>query len=275
MRPTTLELIRAVVRDHSGIVIEEGKESLVQTRLLPLARSRGVRTVDELCSRLPHDRTLREQVIEAMTTNETRFFRDEVPFTLLADKVIPAVMRQNEAARTLRIWSAACATGQEPYSIAIMLFECFPELGGWDVQILATDLSRDVLERAKLGRYRRVEVGRGLSPEQLYRYFDQQGDLWTIKNHLRHRVDFRYHNLTAPWPRLPTFDVVFLRNVLIYFDADTKRKVLERTWRQTAENGFLFLGASERPPHDVHGWERLDAPRSGCYRRLPTSLLTR
>lgn len=270
MRPSTLEMIRTVVLAESGIAIEEGKESLVQTRLLPLARSRGCRSVDDLCTDLVHDRSLRTAVIEAMTTNETRFFRDEATFALLAEEVLPVMIARNAASKTLRIWSAACATGQEPYSVAMLLHEKFPQLAGWEVQILATDLSRDVLRRAEAGRYRRVEVGRGLSAAQLDEHFAHSDDLWSIKPYLRSRVEFRYHNLTQPWPRLPEFDIALLRNVLIYFDAATKRSVLERMWRQLSPDGYLFLGASERPPRDAPGWRRIEAPRTGCYQRTPS-----
>ena len=270
MRRQSYEMIRKVVRDQTGIVLEDGKEALLRARLLPIARAYGMRTVDELCGQLPNNRTLHEEVIEAMTTNETRFFRDDAPFNTLVDHIVPDLMVRNAASRSLSIWSAACSTGQEPYSIAILLHERFPELASWDVQILATDLSRKVLERAKLGRYRRVDVGRGLTAQQLQSYFEESRDLWTIKAHLRQNIEFRYHNLTAPWPRLPTFDVVFLRNVLIYFDRNVKREVLDRTWSQMAPSGYLFLGASETPPPDAYGWQRIEAPRSGCYRRLST-----
>ena len=270
MRRTTYELIRNMVREQTGIVLEDGKHSLVRTRLLPIARAYGLRNVDELCSQLPRNHQLREEVIEAMTTNETRFFRDLVPFAALADVVLPEVIQRRAESRTLSIWSSACSTGQEPYSIAMLIHERFPELAGWNIQILATDLSRKVLARAEEGRYRRVDVGRGLSPEQLARFFDEEHDLWSIKPHLRQRITFRYHNLTVPWPRLPLFDVVFLRNVLIYFDLDVKRQVMQRVWDQTAEQGYLFLGASERPPTQDGGWRQLPIPRSGCYQRMPS-----
>lgn len=271
MRSTSYELIRQTVREQTGIVLEDGKDSLVRTRLLPIARAHGMRTVDELCAQLDGNRVLQQEVIEAMTTNETRFFRDKVPFDVLVNQVLPDVIRRNQAERSLRIWSSACSTGQEPYSIAMLLHEHFPQLAGWDVQILATDLSRKVLARARSGRYRRVDVGRGLTPEQLADNFEEQNDLWTIRSHLRQRVEFRYHNLTAPWPRLPRFDIVFLRNVLIYFARESKREVLDRTWNQMVDGGYLFLGASETPPPGARGWHRLDAPRSGCYRRLATT----
>ena len=270
MLPATYEIIRRIVQDQTGIVLGEGKDALVRARVLPIARAHGMRTVDELCARLTRDRLLQEEVIEAMTTNETMFFRDRSPFDALERVVLPKVIERNRDSRRLSIWSSACSTGQEPYSIAILLHERFPDLAGWDVQILATDLSRKVLDRARDGRYRRVEVGRGLNPDQLVTYFDEQHDLWTIRSHLRQRVQFRYHNLTAPWPRLPRFDVVFLRNVLIYFSPEVKAQVLDRTWAQMNEGGFLFLGASETPPTNALGWRRVPAPRSGCYERLPT-----
>ncbi len=267
MRTATYQLLRSIVSDETGIELEDGKHSLVQTRLLPIARGHGLRSVDELCGRLQSDHGLRSEVIDAMTTNETMFFRDPAVFDGLVTRVLPELLQQRQDTRTLRIWSAACSTGQEPYSVAMLLHEHFPELAGWDVQILATDLSRSVLARAKEARFRRVDVRRGLERRHLDAYFDEDHDLWTLKPHLRNRVEFRPLNLTAPWSRLPVFDVILLRNVLIYFPLEVRRRVLARAARQLADDGYLFLGASETPPAEDGGWRRISLRRGGCYQR--------
>jgi chemotaxis protein methyltransferase CheR len=269
---STFEKIRSLVRERSAIVLESGKEYLVETRLLPIVRARGYRSVDELCQRLYADGPdLAYEVVEAMTTNETSFFRDLYPFEALKQSVVPSVIQKNAKDKKLRIWCAASSTGQEPYSVAITLRESFPELHTWDVQILATDISRQVLDRARTGRYKQVEVNRGLSAAMMLKYFQRDGLEFELRREVRDMVKFEELNLIQAWPRLPMFDIVFIRNVLIYFDQETKRSILSKAKRQIVPEGYLFLGGSESMPVDEASFERLPIQRSGCYRFVKSS----
>jgi chemotaxis protein methyltransferase CheR len=269
---STFDKIRTLVRERSAIVLESGKEYLVETRLLPIVRARGYRNVDELCQRLSADGPdLAYEVVEAMTTNETSFFRDLYPFEALKQVVIPALLAKNAKERKLRIWCAASSTGQEPYSVAMSLRESFPELAAWDVMIMATDISRQVLERARSGRYKQVEVNRGLSAAMMLKYFHRDGLEFELSRDIRSMVKFEELNLIQTWPRLPVFDVVFLRNVLIYFDPETKRSIVSKVRRQLIQDGYLFLGGSESLPIDDTAFERIPMQRAGCYRHLKSS----
>ncbi|MEO0600250.1 MAG: protein-glutamate O-methyltransferase CheR [Myxococcota bacterium] len=268
MRRATFEVIRALVRDQSAIVLEDDKEYLVQSRLAPVLRSQGIADLDALGERLDkRDPELAELVVDAMTTNETSFFRDQKPFEVLCHQVLPDVIADNADRRTLDIWSAACSTGQEPYSVAMLVADHFPELAEWEVRIFASDLSRSVLDRAKRGEYRQVEVNRGLAAPQLMRHFTRRGIKWKLNDRIRARVEFERLNLMDRWPVMPRFDVVMLRNVLIYFDVVDKDRVLSRIAEQVRPGGYLFLGGSESPPTAIDHWERVEVPRSGCYRR--------
>lgn len=269
MKPTTFETIRALVRDRSSIVLEEGKEYLVESRLGPVVRKQGLPDVDALAVKLgsTRDNELIDQVIDAMTTNETSFYRDHVPFDVMREHVLPTLIENNASRRRLDIWSAACSSGQEPYSVAMLIADHFPELVEWDVRIFASDLSRSVLERAQSGEYRQVEVNRGLSAPQLMRHFTRRGIVWRLNDRIRSRVTFQQVNLMDRWPELPMFDIVLLRNVLIYFDVADKDRVLRRMSDQIRSDGYLFLGGSESPPTPADRWVRVEVPRSGCYRR--------
>jgi len=269
VRPSTFQTICTLVRQRSSIVLEEGKEYLVESRLKPIARAQGVQDVDELCDKLGAGRNdaLSDAIVDAMTTNETSFFRDHVPFDVLQSHVLPSIIEQNAAKRRIDIWSAACSTGQEPYSVAMQIADQFPELAEWDVRIFATDLSRRVLEQAQKGEYRQVEVNRGLTAPQLMRHFTRRGIRWSLNERIRSRVTFERLNLMDRWPPMVQFDVVLLRNVLIYFDAPDRDQVLRRMVEQVRPDGFLFLGGSESPPTPPGTWERIEVPRSGCYRR--------
>jgi chemotaxis protein methyltransferase CheR len=264
------DYIRELVRERSAIVLEPGKEYLVQTRLQPLVQAHGVADIGALVARLRlGERSLATEVVEAMTTNETSFFRDVHPFEMLRDEVLPALIERRRAERTLRIWSAASSTGQEAYTIAMTLREMMPLLAGWDIAILGTDLSRNVIEKAKQGRYAQIEVNRGLPAPLLLRYFERVGSAWCVKRELRDAVEFRTMNLAAPWPALARMDIVFLRNVLIYFDNDTKRDVLANVRKTVAPDGYLFLGAAESTlPYD-RAFERVHSGRTNCYRVTP------
>jgi chemotaxis protein methyltransferase CheR len=264
---TDFDYIRTLVRDRSAIVLEPGKEYLVQARLLPVARKQGIEDIRGLVERLKRgEPVLATQVVEAMTTNETSFFRDVHPFESLREDVLPDLLEKRAATRTLRIWSAAASTGQEAYTIAMTLREHFPQLHAWNVSILGTDLSGEVIERANEGRYAQIEVNRGLPAPMLVKYFERVGPAWRVTAELRRLVEFRQMNLTTAWPVLPRMDVVFLRNVLIYFDTPTKQAVLQRVRQVLAPDGYLFLGAAETTLQFDGLFERVPRARANCYR---------
>jgi chemotaxis protein methyltransferase CheR len=247
-------------------VLESGKEYLVEARLAPIAKSYGLASIEDLVDRLDRTPGLAVQVVEAMTTNETSFFRDYQPFEILKNEIIPELIAKREKRRTLDIWSAACSSGQEPYSIAILLRDHFPELTNWNVRILATDLSNAILERARAARFSQLEVNRGLGAAQLVKHFDRAGLHWDLKPELRNMVTFLQLNLVNTWPILPTFDIVFLRNILIYFDLDTKRSIFAKLHEKVAHDGYVFLGAGESTVNIDSAFERVIFERAGCYR---------
>lgn len=228
-------------------MLEPGKEYLVESRLSPLAMQHGFPNLGAFISHLrcAPVNGLQTQVIDALTTNETLFFRDFHPFEALRKEIIPGIIRQNSVTRSLRIWSAACSTGQEPYSLAMLIRENFPELDTWRVQILGTDLSRTVLQQARLGSYSQLEVNRGLPAKYLIKYFTKQAERWVLKDDLRRMVEFREFNLIQPWPVLPVFDVIMLRNVMIYFDEATKIRILSNMKKCLSPHSYLFLGTAE------------------------------
>jgi chemotaxis protein methyltransferase CheR len=220
---------------------------LVETRLLPLARRHGFESVEALVLRLrarSNERLLGE-LVEAMTINETFFFRDGDPFEVLRQAVLPDLVRRRAAQRRLSIWSAACSSGQEPYSVALLLRHHFPMLSGWNVRLIASDLSSAMLERARRGRYSELEVSRGLPPELLAAYFQRREGGWEVRDDIRRLVEFRSINLSGAWPDLPPVDLVLLRNVLIYFDVPTRQQILDRVRRVMQPDGYLLLGGAE------------------------------
>jgi chemotaxis protein methyltransferase CheR len=240
------DYVRELVRREAAIVLDESKGYLIEARLSPVARQAGLETIGELLEVIKRGSTdLRKSVVEALTTNETSFFRDVHPFEALATNVLPDLADKRAGTRTLNIWSAAASSGQEAYTIAMIVHARVPQLANWNVRIRGTDLSETVLAQATEGRYAQLEVNRGLPAAMLTRYFDRDGIAWRIKNELRTMVDFQQMNLIPAWPALPRFDIVFLRNVLIYFDVPTKRMLLERVKSVLAPDGYLFLGASE------------------------------
>lgn len=247
MNATDLQFMGALLHSSAGLVLGPNKGYLLESRLAPVARKHGLANVEELVRTLRGSRRdgVMRDAIEAMTTNESFFFRDGKPFEALRNLVLPELLRRRAAARTLRIWCAAASTGQEPYSIAILLQEEAAKLAGWRCQILATDISTEALERAKSGLYTQFEAQRGLSIQRLVRHFDQEGQHWRIKPALRAAVEFRAFNLLHPPASLGQFDVVFCRNVLIYFDQPTKARVLRAIAGVMEEDGSLFLGGAE------------------------------
>lgn len=262
----SFSFVRELVRAESAIVLGDGKEYLVESRLVPLARAAGHRDVDAYVSELSSRRSPvgLKRVVEALTTNETSWFRDAEPFAVLRSQVLPALAKARPD-RTLRIWAGACSSGQEPYSIVMTALDT-PELAGWKIELLATDLSDEMLTRARSGEYSQLEVNRGLPATNLIRYFERSGPSWRISPAIRDRVQWRQLNLTRPFPMLGRFDIVFLRNVLIYFDRNTKRDVLQRVRQVMAPDGYLFLGAAETTMGVDDDWERELLGRSSVYR---------
>jgi chemotaxis protein methyltransferase CheR len=247
MTPGDYEYLRKLLKTRSGLVLTAEKHYLVESRLLPVARKAGLTNLTGLVAKLrePSSELLAVEVVEAMTTNESLFFRDKIPFDHFRETIMPALLAARAPSRRIRIWSAAAATGQEPYTLAMCLKEMGKELKGWRIEIVATDLSTEVLEKAKSGVYSQFEVQRGLSALMLIKYFSQTGETWQIAPEIRGMVKFMPLNLLNSFSRLGKFDVVFCRNVLIYFDQATKIDVLERIADVTERDGFLVLGGAE------------------------------
>jgi len=209
---------------------------------------------------------LHKEVIEAMTTNETSFFRDVHPFEAIKSIVLPEMIETRASERRLNIWSAACSSGQEPYSLAIMIREHFPMLSNWTVKIVATDLSEDVLNIARKGCYRSLDVNRGLPAPLLVKYFEKQGIEWQVKQEIRDMIEFRQMNLSSHWPALPSMDIVLMRNVLIYFDHDTKRGIFSKIRRVLKSDGPLFLGSAETTFNLDESFKRVVMGKAAAYR---------
>lgn len=245
--PQDFEIISSMVRERSAIVLETGKEYLVESRLVPIAQAHGIRDLHQLAAAMKSspNSPLVTDVIDAMTTNETSFFRDIRPFEALRTVVIPKLVQARAAQRSLTIWCAACSTGQEPYSVAMTLAEHFPELSSWQVRIIGTDLSGTVVDTAARGVYTQLQVNRGVPAPLLVKYFDRKGMEWHIKQEIKRRVEFRTANLVATWPTMPTVDLVLLRNVLIYFDNTVREQILRRAHGVLASDGYLMLGSTE------------------------------
>jgi chemotaxis protein methyltransferase CheR len=233
-----------------------------------VARGEGCASLQDLVARLRTQPTngLHQKVIEAMTTNETSFFRDFHPFEALRKTIVPELMAKREKERKLNFWCAASSSGQEPYTVAMVLREHFPSLANWTVRFLATDLSMEMVERARVGRYSQLEVNRGVPAPLLVKYFQRLGVEWQVKDELREMIDFRQLNLVDSWPSMSEFDLVFIRNVLIYFDVPTKRAILAKVRRLLRPDGYLFLGAAETTLNIDEGFERIQFEKAGCYR---------
>ena len=255
-----------VVAQDAAIVLEAGKEYLVESRLAPLARAAGQSGVTAYIdqARATADRQARARIVDALTTNETSWFRDGAPFQALEHDIVPALAASRAASRNIRVWSAACSTGQEPYSIAMVLRDA---LGGqgWRCQVLGTDLSPTVLDQARLGLYNQVEMNRGLPASKLVSNFSREGMRWRVSDELRRMVSFRELNLARPLPPIGQFDVVFLRNVLIYFSVDTRRQILRRVRAACRPDGYLVLGSAETTLGVDERWRRVRFGTSTVY----------
>jgi chemotaxis protein methyltransferase CheR len=266
LSPTSFSYVAGLIRREASIILEQGKEYLVEGRLLPLARQAGVASVDEFVARLQQhqDSSATHRVVDALTTNETSWFRDREPFLAFTDTVLPELVTSRSGGRTLRMWSAACSSGQEPYSLAILLQESLP--ADYRFEILASDISSEMIRRAELGEFTQVEMNRGLPAHLLVRYFERVGTNWRISPALRRSITFQRLNLTGPLSVHGQFDVIFLRNVLIYFDVETKRAVLRNVSRLLRPDGWLFLGAAETTIGIDDSFERVAAGRASAYR---------
>jgi len=246
VNPQDYDFLRKLLKERSGLDLSADKQYLVESRLIPLARRASLPGIAELVQKIKIGaEPLTSEVVEAMTTNETFFFRDKIPFDLLREAVLPALLKARANRRSLRIWSAACSSGQEPYSIAMCLKEKAQELAGWRIEIVATDLSQEVLEKAKSGIYSQFEVQRGLPVQLLVKHFTQIGEHWQISPEIRGMVQHRQLNLLQDFSHLGKFDVIFCRNVLIYFDQDTKTGIFGRLAKALEPDGMLLLGAAE------------------------------
>jgi chemotaxis protein methyltransferase CheR len=263
------DYIRTLVKDHTAITLDRSKVYLVNARLLPIAREAGLDSVLLLLRRLRSSSfsELHSRAVEAIVTTETSFFRDHFPFEALRMEVIPEMIsRRRNCERSITIWSAGCSSGQEPYSIAMMIRDAFPELAGWNLRIFASDVSNAMLERSRAGVYSQNEVNRGLPAAALVRHFRQQGTSWQVKDEIRAMVTFFRHNLARDTPALPPIDILVMRNVLIYFDVETKRDVLGRVRRQLRRGGLLMLGTAETTLNLDERFQRQRTGRAVFYR---------
>jgi len=260
--------LRDLVLEESANRIHPSRNALFDSRLKPIARGAGASSLKELVKMLKVDRAphLHRAIAEAMTVNETSFFRDLKPFEMLRERILPRLIEQRREERRLRVWSAASSTGQEAYSLAMLIAEHFPALAGWDVKIIGTDISRSVVDYARRGRYRRLEVNRGLPARMLVKYFVREGEEWAVCQGVRSMCEFQCTNLCAPLPKLPAFDLVMLRNVLIYFPPRDRRNLFEEVYRQMAGDGCLVLGNAEQAEDSSDLFEVEFASNSYCYR---------
>ncbi|MGV3607882.1 MAG: CheR family methyltransferase [Planctomycetaceae bacterium] len=268
MDAAAFEYIQKLVLDRSAILLAANKGYLVESRLLPLAKKLGMSTVTELAAKLSSSSfgELHEQVVDAMTTNETSFFRDIHPFEVLKKEILPPLIAARAVSQTLNIWSAACSSGQEAYTIAMTIRENFPQLAKWRINILASDLSKEMLDRVADGSYSQIEVNRGMPAVMMVKYFKQEGVRWRVKQELRDMVMTKRINLIERWPSLPKFDIIFMRNVLIYFSTEVKRQILANVRQQMASDGVLFLGGAETTMGVDTNLQRLSYGNTAVYR---------
>ncbi|MFN0165194.1 MAG: CheR family methyltransferase [Bryobacteraceae bacterium] len=277
MTDADFDYIRKLLVDRSAIVLGDDKRYLVEARLAPVIGQLNVPSISDLVSklRLGSNPGMATKVIEALVTSETSFFRDISPFEVLRKQVLPELIAARASERKLTFWSAACSTGQEPYTIALMLREYFPELANWQITILGTDISTEVIAKAKEGIYSQFEANRGLPAKLMVKYFKQIGTTWQLDSSIRDMVEYRPFNLAAAWPGLPVFDVVLLRNVMIYFDVLTKREILTRVERVLRPDGYLVLGGSETTLNISDTFSRVERAKGGYYQRREYASLSR
>ncbi|MFA5975068.1 MAG: protein-glutamate O-methyltransferase CheR [Elusimicrobiota bacterium] len=269
MTDEEFEYIRKLIWDYAGLCLDKGKEYMAELRLTPLAKQKGFNDIDGMIASLRPDsgsKTIEWDIVEAMVTCETMFFRDRNPFELMKSTCLPELMRRHDQSRQLTVWCAACSSGQEPYSIALLIQEHFPALSQWNLKIVASDISKKILDRAREGAFSMLEINRGLPPAMLTKYFDKQEACWRLKPDIRKMVDFQQINLIREWP-LPPFsvDIIFMRNVLIYFDIPTKQRILKKLQTILKPEGYLFLGGAETTINLNNNFERVPVTATGCY----------
>lgn len=269
VRDADFVFLQALLKNETGFLLEDDRQYLVETRLTPVVSRHGLSSISELVARVrdvrPSD-PLHRTVVEALVNGETTFFRDLPCFDGFVRVVLPQLIERQRDTQTLRVWSAACSTGQEPYSISMLLADKFPALASWDVRIVASDVSAAHLERARAGRYSQFEVNRGLPARLLVENFEQHDGDWVIGSKARRGVEFIEVNLIRDWPVLPMMDVVFLRNVMIYWNNATKRRVLERVRQILRPGGYLLLGAAETTYYLDEHFERFSDEAPCCFR---------
>lgn len=269
MTPTEFDQLRRVMQDACGVALDDTKRYLIEARMPPVLKRLGLASLSEFAAKLAEQPfgPLRAELVDALVTNESSFFRDRHPWETLASTVIPSLITRRATERELSFWCAAASTGQEPYSLAMLLRDRFPEIvNSWKVSILATDVSRAIVDRARLGRFSQLEVNRGLPAPSLLKHFRQDGLNWQLHDDVKRMVEFRELNLCRPWPALPTFDVILLRNVMIYFTPEDKKAVLQRVARVLKPDGFLLLGAAETVLSLSDSFERAADLQGGFFR---------
>jgi len=258
--------LRKLIYENSAIVLEADKQYLLESRLGPMLAREQLKSFDDLVARLNASNSgpLRQRVLEAVTTHETSFFRD----LLFRKTIVPRLLNERAASKRLNIWCGASSTGQEPYTLAFIIRECGLQLGGWTVDFIATDLSEEVLARARTGVFSQLEVNRGLPMPMLIKFFDKVGLEWQVKADIRKMINFRKVNLMEAWPAMPQMDVVFMRNVLIYFDVPQKKRIFERLARVIRPGGYLFLGTVESTHSLTDLFQPMQVGKATCYQRI-------
>lgn len=267
--PEQFRFFADMLKETSGLALTKGKEYLLESRLNELAKVLGMKDIDALYQKAKFQLSpkLKDQIIEAMTTNETYFFRDQHPFEALQKEIIPSFVEKNRTSKTLKVWSAACSTGQEPYSISMIIAEHFPALASWRTEILATDISRQAVQKGQEGRFTQVEVNRGLPITMLIKYFKQDGAFWRADVKLKKILKFQNFNLMAPFAGKNNFDLILCRYVLIYFDQQTKKQILNKLVTSLAPGGFLVLGATETPVGLPDSMKRMMFGKTTCWQK--------
>jgi chemotaxis protein methyltransferase CheR len=270
----SVDFIITLLHRESGLVLDSSKTYLIEARLEPIAGEAGLGSIDALCRHLKQQPTspLLQKVVDAMATNETSFFRDVIPFDIVRNLLLPDLLKSNQPKRQIRIWSAACATGQEAYSLGMLLCDIEAMLAGWNVRIMATDLVERVLERARNGIFTQYEIQRGLPAQYMTRFFDQVGIDWKIRPEVKRWIEFKRLNLLCDFSSFGQFDIIFCRNILIYFDNASKKKVLEGMAASLTPNGALFLGGGETPLGITDRLVRIEVDRGVYYRRTDATL---
>ncbi|MGH9447614.1 MAG: CheR family methyltransferase [Terriglobia bacterium] len=271
------EYVRTLLREHSALSMDEDKQYLVESRLEPLAQEEGFPSLQSLILRLksePSTSSLHRKVVDAMTTNETSFFRDVRPFRLLEQLALPQLVTRRASERSLNIWCAASSSGQEPYSVAMLLRESFPTLVSWRIRLIASDISDAMLCRCRIGRYSQLEVDRGLPAAMRVKYFRKVGTEWEIDEEVRRMVEFHRINLIDSWPGLPSLDLIMMRNVLIYFEVERKKEILEKARSLLRADGYLLLGGAETTLNIDDFFEPIQFAQTSCYQLRKTGAQT-